>query len=441
MSRRKLLGAGPELKVHQMNAGADFTDHTQALTPPNQIPIQKVRTSPSNPRYQDLLQARIIQPAVEAGERSARSSHIAKLSKNRILVWAQRVKTTWLLTESGKAWLAEEAKQGHVLNFDMQTDQERLAVWRAYLRRWIARQSRFLSSTVENTAWVKRTIEEWQALIGLCGNISEIDFIQPLKVNPSNGVFEIVGGERRYWASRLNCLEHVPVTGGPLTRLEAARQTMHENFQRKNPSIGATIVGMRNLFEELTGQPCGPTNNALKISTIENEFSSESRSWAVRMRAILRLPADSELLQRIINNEFSNVLEIDTVVREWHRTHKSGLDNGANGGEPGGAPPAANGSTPPKAAGASSRKSTTKPQHPIAKVRLPGTVAGLRMFDAIKAIEGLKEPSLAALDKATSGWAAAHDKQRAVLLQGVIDAIVGDTEQLDLEDEGSHDGA
>jgi hypothetical protein len=431
-------------------------DAASSLKPVSNVLFNQIRTTPLNPRYNELSSALIIQANFKtaAGEpRHASSSHVNKLSRNRAVSWALHAKNGWLKSEAGKVWLAAEARHGHKFNFDSPNEKEKDVIWKAYMRRWLERVERMLLREPPDAVTLKRweailgrppqvstpvpdgpdrkriqkLVTEWNELIALSANVAKDGLISPLRLRPMTGYFEIVGGERRYWACRMANIDYIPSVGSTADDLSAMSQTIHENLDRLDVSRGGWVIAFRRYFEKLLGEPCGPTNKQLTISVFENEFAGRSKSWAHRWRGICKLPEDSQLLADICSGDLNNVQKIDEAVRAYHRRFKLGETPEPNrvtdpeNNDPDAKPPANPQPKPP---------ANPAPAASL-KVRLPGTEAGVKLLTAISVIDGVDDSTKAVISKAMNGWRGAPDKQRKKFLEEVLSALTLALDPLD----------
>ncbi|WP_153785335.1 ParB N-terminal domain-containing protein [Pseudomonas sp. EMN2] len=437
-----------------------------AMQPTAKLRASQFKTTPTNPRYRALVAARVLQPnhVTKSGSaRKASSTHINKLTRTSAILWAQKVKKTWLLSDSGKAWLANEVRAGHKLNFEDPADKDLDAIWRAYTRRWYERVERMLMRCTPDAAEIKRLeaqgeatseqvqeyrgklkriealLSQWSHLLALASSIHKDGLIQPIRVRPcGGGYFEIVAGERRYWACRLTGMDNIPYAGAVASDLVALSQMLHENLDRLDVDREGWVLALRRYMSELTGQPCGPDNPELNLAAFQNEFGGRSKSWCHRWRGVCQLPDDSLLLARICSGEISGIRNIDEHVRAYHRARKGNKNPeqyelpdtpGAAGGDEEQKTQA----QPP--AGAPSPKSPpSSPPAPAAKARLPGTEGGIRIFQALKTIEGVSDQARSAIETAIAGWRGAPEKYRRKCMEEVFDALAAALDPLDEAD-------
>lgn len=459
------------VKGSDVSSGADFgllkgdqvIGDASALRPVSKLLATQIHPTPLNPRYKELCDAYVIQPRRADGKkRQFGSTHINKLAKRGIVEWINKVKDGWLQTEAGQAWLSEEVRSGHEFNFEDPTEEQKVSLWRAHFRRWLDRVTRMLLRNPPDAATAKRwaaitgnstatfvrepldpearkralsLITVWTELFALASNVEKDGLIQPVKVRPAQNGFQIVGGERRYWACCLASVDRIDVTGSEISDLTAMSQTIHENLDRSNISLQSQVRSMRTYIGALVGEPCGPDNTKIKLSLFEDEFSGRSRSWSHRWRVICLLPEGCEVLNAVYSGAYSKINEIDGHARAFLKYLKVNpgtqvLDADSEGTDL--PPTVGNGTKPP----APKPASPAKQNQPItrAKVRLPGTEAGKRILVALKTTEGLDEASQAAIETALKAWPAAPENKRKKYLEDVIELMAKGLDHLDEED-------
>lgn len=465
MTTRKQLNRNPA-PAHQavdfglLSGKQSIGGASGSLRPVPRLPAASIHPVPTNPRYPELCDARIIQPWIdEDSSRHLSSTHINKLSLRRTHEWIRKVKNGWLKSAAGEAWLAEEGRAGHTFNFESPSEEELANIWRARCRRWFERVSRMLMRATPDAATSKRwaaitgadpssfvrtpldsdararaseILFQWGELLALSTNIAKDGLGSPVVVRPVVNGFEIVAGERRYWACCLASMDHIPCVGNEVDVKKALSRTIHENLDRVDIALRSQVRAMRTYVEMETGQPCGPSNKKIKISFFETEYAGRSRSWCHRWRVICLLPEGCDVLQNIYNKQYSSINEVDTVARAFLKELKA-RDKGPGAGEDEEESNKAPASTDEPPAPLTPTTPPQKPAEPLsrAKVRLPGTEAGKRILSALKSTEGLKAESLAAIETALKGWPAAPEGQRKKYLESVIDLMATELDYLD----------
>lgn len=73
-----------------------------------------------------------------------------------------------------------------------------------------------------------------ETLLGLADSIRQVGVLQPICVRPKDEGFEIVYGERRYWAAAMAGLKFIPALVRELSDAEAEDAAITENLQRED---------------------------------------------------------------------------------------------------------------------------------------------------------------------------------------------------------------
>lgn len=127
-----------------------------------------------------------------------------------------------------------------------------------------------------------------EQLNDLAASIREKGVIQPLIVRrseKSDGMFEIVAGERRWRAAQMAQLHEVPALVRDYTDTEALEVAIIENIQRADLNAIEEAAGYRDLMQRF-----GHTQEKLA------EALGKSRSHIANMMRLLGLPDDVQVL-------------------------------------------------------------------------------------------------------------------------------------------------
>ena len=95
----------------------------------------------------------------------------------------------------------------------------------------------------------RRTFDK-EKLNDLSNSIKEHGVLQPILLVKHGSRYRIVAGERRWRASRLAGLTHVPALVKDLTQQEIAEVTLIENLQRDDLNPMEEALGIRTLMDE-----------------------------------------------------------------------------------------------------------------------------------------------------------------------------------------------
>lgn len=90
-----------------------------------------------------------------------------------------------------------------------------------------------LNKIVNSTYNPRKNFRE-DTLLELAESIKQSGVLQPICVRPRDEGFEIVYGERRYWAAAMAGLKYIPALVRELTDAEAEDAAITENLQRED---------------------------------------------------------------------------------------------------------------------------------------------------------------------------------------------------------------
>ncbi len=87
---------------------------------------------------------------------------------------------------------------------------------------------------IVNSSFNPRKSFSEESLQELADSIAQVGVLQPICVRPKDEEFEIVYGERRYWAAERAGLKMIPVVVRELSDAEAEDAAITENLQRED---------------------------------------------------------------------------------------------------------------------------------------------------------------------------------------------------------------
>lgn len=159
------------------------------------------------------------------------------------------------------------------------------------------------------------------ALKELSDSIKEKGVIEPLIVRKNSGGYELIAGERRWRASRMAGLTHVPVVVIDATDEESLEFAIIENIQREDLNAIEEAEAYRSLMttfslsqEEVAkrvGKERATVANYLRLLKLQPEVKEELVKGTITMghaRALLSIEghsAQTELLRAIITKGLS----------------------------------------------------------------------------------------------------------------------------------------
>ncbi|HVK04516.1 MAG TPA: ParB/RepB/Spo0J family partition protein [Armatimonadaceae bacterium] len=182
-----------------------------------------------------------------------------------------------------------------------------------------------------------------ESLEELAASIQERGVLQPIVVRPmngpNNGFFEIVMGERRFRASKMAGLSHIPAIIKTLTDEEAAADSLLENLQREDMNPIERARAMQSLLQFMSYERVARTlgvsettiRRALELlelpSVIQQELitrpgAGEGAFNEGHARALLAMNDDVQSQQRLVQKvkqEKLNVNDLDKVVAAIRR--------------------------------------------------------------------------------------------------------------------------
>lgn len=113
-----------------------------------------------------------------------------------------------------------------------------------------------------------------EALMDLAQSIRENGLIQPITVRESENGYQIVAGERRYRAMKLNGMVEVPVIVMDANELQMAEMALVENIQRENLSA---IEEAKSYIDIMKYSNLNQSQLALKIGKSQSSIANKIR--------------------------------------------------------------------------------------------------------------------------------------------------------------------
>lgn len=177
------------------------------------------------------------------------------------------------------------------------------------------------------------------ALEELAASIRSQGVLQPILVRPAKEAnqYEIIAGERRWRASRLAGLSHVPVLIKNLSDEEAMAVALVENLQRADLNPLEEALGMAQVKEQCgisqdelarrLGKSRPAVANCLRLLQLEKAVQSMLGNGALsagHARALLAITSESDQLAaatRITEQELS-VRDAENIAAYW-KEHKA----------------------------------------------------------------------------------------------------------------------
>ena len=194
-----------------------------------------------------------------------------------------------------------------------------------------------LNEIMPNKEQPRKTFDEG-ALQELADSITQHGVLQPLLVRPlPSGGYQLVAGERRWRASRIEGLTEVPVVIKELTDEEVIEIAMIENLQREDLNPLEEALGYRYMMDELNitqeqaaekvGKSRPAVANAIRLLRLPDEVQEMVKNNLIspgHARALLGFENQEIIIQtakRIVKEDLS-VREVETLVKNSQKTPK-----------------------------------------------------------------------------------------------------------------------
>lgn len=143
-------------------------------------------------------------------------------------------------------------------------------------------------NAIEANPFQPRTHFEEQALTELCESIRQHGIIQPVTVRKMGyDKYQLISGERRYKASNLAGLTHIPAYIRIANDQSMLEMALVENIQRENLDAIEVAISYKRLIDE-----CSLTQEQL------SEKVAKQRSTITNYLRLLKLPAEVQLAIR-----------------------------------------------------------------------------------------------------------------------------------------------
>lgn len=174
---------------------------------------------------------------------------------------------------------------------------------------------------IEPNSGQPRMLFDQDDLQELADSIKQVGVLQPILVRQRGNKYQIIAGERRYQASKLAGLTHIPVQIKNFDDIETLKVALIENIQRANLNAieearaYKDLIHQANLTQEELAQAVSKSRstitNSLRLLDLPEEifpYLEDGRLSAGHARAILSIK-DKEgqiaLAQRIVDEKMS----------------------------------------------------------------------------------------------------------------------------------------
>lgn len=173
-----------------------------------------------------------------------------------------------------------------------------------------------------------RRVFDESAIKDLVESIKKKGVIQPLIVRQRGDKYEIIGGERRWRASKLAGLEKVPAIVHDFTDKEAMEVALIENLQRQDLNALEEAEGYRRLMEEFkntqeelaaaVGKSRSHIANMMRLLGLPESVKKmleDGKITAGHARALLTSKNPEKLAEQVVR-EGLNVRQIEKLAQE-----------------------------------------------------------------------------------------------------------------------------
>lgn len=179
-----------------------------------------------------------------------------------------------------------------------------------------------------------RRVFDESAIEDLVESIKKKGVIQPLIVRQRGDKYEIIGGERRWRASKLAGLEKIPAIVHDFTDKEAMEVALIENLQRQDLNALEEAEGYRRLMEEFkntqeelaaaVGKSRSHIANMMRLLGLPDpvkKMLEDGKITAGHARALLTAKNPEKLAEQVVR-EGLNVRQIEKLAQENLPTEK-----------------------------------------------------------------------------------------------------------------------
>ena len=156
-----------------------------------------------------------------------------------------------------------------------------------------------------------------ETLQELADSIRQVGVLQPICVRPKEGGFEIVYGERRYWAAAMAGLKFIPALVRELTDAEAEDAAITENLQREDvtpreeaAAYKRALESGRHTIESLVGKfgkSEGYIRSRLKLCDLIDALAEQLDREEISVGVATEIAKyDAEVQQEVYEEHFSD---------------------------------------------------------------------------------------------------------------------------------------
>lgn len=163
-----------------------------------------------------------------------------------------------------------------------------------------------------------RTKSRVESITGLASTITEIGQQTTVEVYRDGGHYNIVSGERRYWAGRLAKLETLYAKVLPERPKRLRLKQYIENAQRDELDTRETLKALQSILAESVsiGEPIKSWSDLRKVTGMSN--ATGSRWWAI-------LSGPEDVREAILAERISSITAAEAIARTVDATERAAL--------------------------------------------------------------------------------------------------------------------
>ena len=177
-----------------------------------------------------------------------------------------------------------------------------------------------------------------ETLQELADSIRQVGVLQPICVRPKENGFEIVYGERRYWAAAMAGLKFIPALVRELSDAEAEDAAITENLQREDLNAIEEAQGIKALMDTLSltqdeaaervGKSRPAVANALRLLKLPDSviaLVSDGKLSPGHARALLGFKDEQDIIETadLIIEKGLTVRDVEKLVKKRNKEPKA----------------------------------------------------------------------------------------------------------------------
>jgi ParB family chromosome partitioning protein len=169
----------------------------------------------------------------------------------------------------------------------------------------------------------------------LCESIKEHGILQPIIVRQQGDFYQIIAGERRYQAAKLNDLKQIPAVIKDISDKEAFEIALVENIQRENLTAIEEAQAYERMIKEFNhthdslakviGKSRSFISNTLRLLSLPEEVKNlvvDGKISAGHARTLVTATDATKLAEKIVNDNWSVRKTEDEIKRRNRPNHR-----------------------------------------------------------------------------------------------------------------------